>query len=503
MEFVSSCLQPSSVVQCLSIGAEDFLVRLGARWKELQDIAKAVFLQASKLKTPLEKARDTQPLLGLLTDLELCRLLGSWGTLIKEYKPLSTNAAFTEETEPGVFKPDITLLEKESLKYLHSWVRTLFPDVQRLQFTWNGRARQWEVTGFTDRFAEVIQFNRTLPWCHSAARWLLNFQETVVHSLIRGTLHALEERGASNLDPFDQTTPSLCLQLATRIRGWQEMEERLVGQCAERTALEEIRQTFINRKDTIQETLKSARESASSRMSCCKLWALCGISLELIYAIESLLKDPVPSCRSFIWLRMIKHIAKHSEHDEKYNGSDLTSVVVRQFHVEHLYGWDYLNGLQPYDSVIVPPLADSEELVQLALALSNFQPALLTGLSGTGRRTTTRVWSRLLGRRLVEHSAWALTERFDKVTSNDEVNLQRFLQQEVLKCVRSGSLLALYDVQAFPVNTIPFLSNLMSKIGDALKEDSGSKVSSVWWNEALYPINETRKYVTLCESLVT
>ncbi|KAF5398448.1 hypothetical protein PHET_08513 [Paragonimus heterotremus] len=416
-------------------------------------------------------------MLSLMSNYELISVIGnwkiscltdeasfSWGAALMSVHPLVDSHTNTDRAGSAV----IAGFQQNCIQRL---VRRLFPIVWKVKLGWNKDNFGWEVYGCVTRFGEELPFKNILCWSYSAANWLCKFHLALENSLLTATLQLLSNIESDEVtcvsELINSGKPGICLWLAERIAGWQAIEHCLMNERVDsRTKLLKLRNNF-HPEDYL---------SPLDRLAQSKCQMFCGVLLELNYGLNCLLQDPNPTCTSLSWLQMFKHqlcwpveYGQHSHHKQR------PSIVIHQFNFKYTFGWSgEALTIGTTNDLIVPPVPNSQELLMLGMALAKLQPGLLAGPTGSGRRTTILQFATLLGRHVVEYSGQQLTTQLAEFGSTGEIRLQTLLKEVLLKCLRSGSLFVIRDIQTCQSGR----SNLLKSALDSTRDDHESQEST-------------------------
>ncbi|KAF7260836.1 hypothetical protein EG68_01962, partial [Paragonimus skrjabini miyazakii] len=450
LEYLQLNANGSSMFVPVTMKTSTCLETIKNGWKHLAKIVQTVGSLTELTQKPKERAISLFPMLSLISNYELISVIGNWKiSCLDDESNVSWSIASMPvhpltDSHKNTGRAGSAVIAGFQQRYIHRLVRRLFPIVWELKLGWNKENFGWEVYGCVTRFGEELPFKDILCWSYSAPNWLCKFHLALENSLFTATIQLL-----SNSES-DQTTcvselinsgkPGLCLWLAERIAGWQAIEHCLTTERVDnRTKLLKLRNNS-HPEDCL---------SPLDRLAQSKCQMLCGVLLELNYGLNCLLQDPDPTYTSLTWLQMFKHqLCWPVECGQRSHHKQRPSIVVRQFNFRHSFGWrGKALTVGTTNDLIVPPLPNSQELLMLGMALAKLQPGLLAGPTGNGRQTTILQFATLLGRHVMEYSGQQLTTQLAEFGLTGEVRLQALLREEMLKCLRSGSLLVIRDIQ--------------------------------------------------------
>ncbi|CAL8070390.1 unnamed protein product [Calicophoron daubneyi] len=483
---VSGRENAGQTMKCLNslvlIGSVKFVLHLGKNWHSFSDLRSEVDRCVQLATDPLDKARDLCPTFALLTDDDIIQVIGNWdfpclkgAKLIRRTTTQSSRSRASQDSSSPREAQDsaesgnrtraelISVFQKFAEDHLDSIIQRLFRGLHNTQIVWRDRPFYWEVTGVHGAHGEVIKFERSLPWTYSPARWFSEFQDAVMQALSAMTIRISSEyctHGKATISLQADGCPFMCLDLAQRIHGWIEMENclQIWDSHAIHKKLEEVRSKYLQNLQNMQSyfTKFSDEEKKVERILQHGRRQLCSTLMELIQAIQNLLEDSSIHYQSFSWLSMLKHQLI------RLNDCDNPLLAVTSMHTVHRYGWEYWTA---HEWPQVAPCPGSREMLALAAALADHSHALLVGPAGCGKRTLVSQLSTVLGRRLREFDAWSLSD-------TDSLKRRRTdLREELVRSVRCGSLMAVYELQDMPLRMLTALLSDANKIKASLLEE--------------------------------
>ncbi|CAH8433191.1 unnamed protein product [Schistosoma rodhaini] len=200
----------------------------------------------------------------------------------------------------------------------------------------------------------------------------------------------------------------------------------------------------------------------SSRIDQLTCQILIGTILGFIYLAQDLRKETNLDKNNFIWQRLIKTqlitpILNYEINDSFSNESneynDMAIIGIKQFSTIHLYKWDNQSLLMNNNTLYIPLLNTSQELIQLGSTLNNHEFGLLIGSFGTGKQTIIRQLAFLLGRRLIEFSSNIFHDKFENKLKND-----------ILSCTRIGGLFSIMNMHNLNFGELEIVLNCLNEV---------------------------------------
>ncbi|TPP66635.1 hypothetical protein FGIG_05097 [Fasciola gigantica] len=489
----------------VSLELDKFVSLLGSRWDKFKQWKEKFEIIVQQNQNALEQAYNIFPALAMLHTDDLIYMMGQWSIPFDDFcgnpgiwTSLSVSAdginRLIEPNERDPWKGNETRqnscikmpwFQADALRRIAHFIQLVFPAIRYILMRWTNSTACWEVYGVHGEHGDQLEFERPLHWSPSPAHWLARFARALQASLVTQILTLSEKDFTQYMESSKTPDPLMCMELALRINGWRQIENCLLHDCSEENKpcehkLTELCSIFRCQLDILQmanvESHKPATGSNkpnSLPMEQHRRNVLGSILLELIHASQSLLNDPVPHLASFTWLQMMKHKFIYDSQSKGAHPVQPSSLVIRQFNYDHPFGWysESWSGFHKGSVYLLPPAPNSRELLLLGVALIDLKIGVLVGPTGSGRRTLLCYLGRLLGRQMANYTPYSMESLSEKNLHDQFRNLLR-------RCVQSGSLLFITDIQDAPPDLIDIVTASVQKIRMVLQTPDQHKVLS-------------------------
>uniref|UniRef100_A0A5K4F7S1 MT domain-containing protein n=1 Tax=Schistosoma mansoni TaxID=6183 RepID=A0A5K4F7S1_SCHMA len=380
-------------IQLNYINLQLFIEIMNCKWNLWLTLKDDLYENVSMFEKSIDEMCETFPLFCLLSKMEMIELLSNWSIPYCDYAaPLKCSVDDFIDPKQNSYQSYLnTNLTNCGLVNLNKWIKRLFPYLLDCVMVWCKAEKCWKITGVINEFHQHIELLHSLRWIPSISQWFKQFNSTLQLTFLKMTLNSLLEiennhQWINELIREKQLVPVIILELTIRIASWQQLEKVII---------------------------KEDRENEF---------------IEIIPIFNSEIND------SF------------SNESNEYN--DIPTIGIKQFSKIHLYKWDNQSLLMNNNTLYIPLLNTSQELIQLGSALNNHEFGLLIGSFGTGKQTIIRQLAFLLGRRLIEFSSNIFNDTFENKLKND-----------ILSCTRIGGLFSIMNM-----HFEDFIKNLQQSI---------------------------------------
>ncbi|XP_018647648.1 putative normocyte-binding protein 1 [Schistosoma mansoni] len=419
-------------IQLNYINLQLFIEIMNCKWNLWLTLKDDLYENVSMFEKSIDEMCETFPLFCLLSKMEMIELLSNWSIPYCDYAaPLKCSVDDFIDPKQNSYQSYLnTNLTNCGLVNLNKWIKRLFPYLLDCVMVWCKAEKCWKITGVINEFHQHIELLHSLRWIPSISQWFKQFNSTLQLTFLKMTLNSLLEiennhQWINELIREKQLVPVIILELTIRIASWQQLEKVIIKEDRENEFIEII----ISRNTQMKNPVK----------------------------VTNLRKETNLDKNNFIWQRLIKTQLispifnseindSFSNESNEYN--DIPTIGIKQFSKIHLYKWDNQSLLMNNNTLYIPLLNTSQELIQLGSALNNHEFGLLIGSFGTGKQTIIRQLAFLLGRRLIEFSSNIFNDTFENKLKND-----------ILSCTRIGGLFSIMNM-----HFEDFIKNLQQSI---------------------------------------
>ncbi|CAH8434363.1 unnamed protein product [Schistosoma guineensis] len=382
-------------IQINCINLQCFIEIVHSKWDLWLILKNDLYEHVSMFEKSIDEMCETFPLFCLLSKMERIELLSNWSIPYCDYAaPLKCSVEdFTDQKQNSY---QSSLDTNYGLVNLNKWIKRLFPYLLDCVIIWCKAEKCWKITGVINEFHQHIELLDSLKWIPSINQWFTQFYSTLQLTFLRMTLNSLlnAERNHKWINESirkKQLIPVIILELTIRLMNWQKLEKIIIK--------EDRRDEFVK----IISTLNPERNEYFS-----------------------------------------------NEFNE-YN--DIPTIGIKQFSTIHPYKWDNQSLLINNDTLYIPLLNTSQELIQLGSALNNHEFGLLIGSFGSGKQTIIRQLAFLLGRRLIEFSSNIFNDTFENTLKND-----------ILSCIRIGCLFSIMNMHNLKFGELEIVINCLNEV---------------------------------------